>query len=175
MLDAVDAYLVDEAGPEALDLFGLHGLLTAWNLLPGCTRNAPWCGIPSELFLGEATLAASNRLELLKEWLPGQAFLIGQQLDDEAGLILPEELDQDEDALQSWAAGFMSGVFSKESEWFRSDREQEVAALLLPILVFSGLAEDEFEEVMASEQAMLSLLEQLPETLTELNLLLNGS
>ena len=66
----------------------------------------------------------------------------------------------------------MEGVFLREAAWFEN-AEDEVSELLLPIMVGSGLFEEqpEFDEIAADRDLVDSMIEQIPEVLTALYLL----
>ncbi|WP_286786636.1 UPF0149 family protein, partial [Pseudomonas sp. UBA3153] len=89
---------------------------------------------------------------------------------------LPCELDlgetPDDSDLRGWCIGFMEGVFLRESVWFE-DAEDEVSELLLPIMVGSGLFDEQpdFAEIAADPDLADSMVEQIPELLTALYLL----
>ena len=92
---------------------------------------------------------------------------------------LPCELDLGEEPddadLRGWCIGFMEGVFLREGAWFEN-AEDEVSELLLPIMVGSGLFEDqpEFAEMASNPDLMDEMIEQIPEILTALFLLFNA-
>src|SRR5690606_33465682 len=68
--------------------------------------------------------------------------------------------------------GFLEGVFLREEDWFRQD-EETVSELLLPIMVGSGLFEDqpEFAEIAQDEEMVQDMLDHIPDVLTQLYLL----
>ncbi len=76
--------------------------------------------------------------------------------------------------LRAWASGFMEGLMAYEDHWFNRD-EETIAQLSLPILVASGLAEE--EEILALEKNKSlcnKLSREIPETLTDMFLFFNS-
>lgn len=77
--------------------------------------------------------------------------------------------------LRAWATGFMEGLMSDEEQWFDAD-EEAMAELTLPILVASGLAEEEEIIQLEKDQALCDqLCRDIPETLTDIFLFFQSS
>jgi uncharacterized protein len=167
----LEALLFDEAGEDALDLFGLHGLLSALQIFPGiaCMNSQLLAVVAGDLSnLDKQQQASLGALVLTL------AVHIGTQLNTEDGFILPTEVYDDEDALISWASAFMEGVFMHEDAWFTPNREEQSASLLLPIMAHSLLYDtDEFLGIQQNTELMVSLMEQIPEVVIDLHLLMN--
>lgn len=74
------------------------------------------------------------------------------------GLTLPCRLDPYEDNdgsdLAAWCAGFLTGVLSQESVWHQ-DNEAAAANLLLPIVLISGLDEDDMLDQLWDNTALV--------------------
>jgi uncharacterized protein len=91
-------------------------------------------------------------------------------------LELPCDLDlgeePDDSDIRGWCIGFMEGVFMREAAWFET-AEEEVSELLLPIMVGSGLFDEEaeFADIAKDADLMDDMVEQIPEALTALFLL----
>ena len=89
---------------------------------------------------------------------------------------LPCDLDlgdePDDSDLRGWCIGFMEGVFMREAAWFET-AEEEVSEMLLPIMVGSGLFDDqpEFADIAQDANLMDDMIVQIPEALTALFLL----
>jgi len=68
--------------------------------------------------------------------------------------------------------GFMEGVFLREEVWFEN-AEDEVSELLLPIMVASGLFDEQpdFAEIARDDELVDSMVAQIPVVLTALFLL----
>lgn len=106
-----------------------------------------------------------------------------QQLSDLAGLLhdgvspqLPFEptLDWQDSAQQAWCVGFMMALF-EGSDGLPQHDTQAWAEAILPIEVGSGLFADspEFASFYQDPELLSSLLEQIPELLIDLFLLLH--
>ncbi|MCY1185893.1 yecA family protein [compost metagenome] len=83
--------------------------------------------------------------------------------------------DPDDSELRGWCIGFMEGVFLREEAWFET-AEDEVSEMLLPIMVGSGLFDEqpEFSDIAADANLMDDMIVQIPEALTALYLLCNA-
>ncbi|WP_139803985.1 YecA family protein, partial [Pseudomonas luteola] len=94
--------------------------------------------------------------------------------DEELELPCDLELgdDPDDSDLRGWCIGFMEGVFLREAVWFEQ-AEEEVSELLLPIMVGSGLFEEqaEFSDIAEDPELVDNMVSQIPEILTQLFLL----
>src|SRR3990167_7911760 len=80
--------------------------------------------------------------------------------------------EPDDSDLRGWCIGFMEGVFLREAAWFET-AEDEVSEMLLPIMVGSGLFDEqpEFEDIAKDANLMDDMIVQIPEALTALYLL----
>lgn len=87
-----------------------------------------------------------------------------------------EELDLSDDGdIVAWSIGFVDAMYASEThDWFDdADTEEDVADLTLPMVVLSGIA-DEDEELAAmrqDEDIMIDLVNSIEENLTQLYLL----
>jgi uncharacterized protein len=101
---------------------------------------------------------------------------IARQLASDEEFELPCELDlgeePDDSDLRGWCIGFMEGVFLREEAWFET-AEDEVSEMLLPMMVGSGLFDEqpEFSDIAADANLMDDMIVQIPEALTALYLL----
>ncbi len=159
----------ERAGEESLDYISAHGFLTALAICPEKIDSNDW--IPS-LFGGSPAyqdeLEKQSVLELLAELLESQE----KSLESGELIELPLSSDGDHEAeLQTWCIGFVEAFFIKEEAWFSNKTEEVIAELTLPTMALSGLFEEELEELIENEEQYESLVEQLPETLTDLYLL----
>lgn len=104
---------------------------------------------------------------------------IERQLASDEEFEFPCDLDLgDEPAdsdLRAWCIGFMEGVFLREDIWFEDD-EEEVSELLLPVMVGSGLFDEQpdFAEIANDDELVASMLVQIPDILSTLFLLLQA-
>lgn len=163
-----DILFADPWGDDALDFFGLHGVVSA--SVVG----------PHELDAKAMFLIATGLDELPSAGVP-QAFShavdklsasMAASLDRGEALELPEPEDGDPmNALENWCAGFVDTFLQHEDEWLEAN-EKETADLLVPMLALSGLFEDEdFERVRSSYKLSQDMADAIPDSLTDLYLL----
>jgi uncharacterized protein len=159
----------EQAGEESLAYIAAHGFLTAIAICPETIGSEEW--MPA-LFGGspiyQDVSEEQNILKLLNELLDSQK----KQL--ESGEIIDFPLNEEGDheaELQNWCIGFVEALFLKEEIWFSGKEDEIIAELTLPVMALSGLFEEELEELIENEAQYESLIEQLPETLTDLYLL----
>lgn len=86
-----------------------------------------------------------------------------------------EDPEDDEDSdLSVWCLGFVDAMYANEqSDWF--EPEEEVTELVLPMIVYSGIEEEdeELERMRADDQLLDELAETIPVNLGELYLIFN--
>lgn len=176
-LHRLQAFLdADDLHEEALDYMAAHGYLTA---LAICTEQVPAREWIDALFAEPPHYRSDAERAEIEETLQQLKAHIGRQLASDDDMELPCELDLGEEPddadLRGWCIGFMEGVFLREGAWFENS-EDEVSELLLPIMVGSGLFEDqpEFAEMASNPDLMDEMIEQIPEILTALFLLFNA-
>ncbi|TDQ36791.1 YecA family protein [Thiopseudomonas denitrificans] len=169
-LDADDLY------EEALDYVATHGYLTALSICPDLVEEEEWM---LELFGQEPEYQDTAEQEEITEALRQLKAQIARQLASDEDFEFPCEFDLgDEPAdsdIRAWCIGFMEGVFLREDIWFEDD-EEEVSELLLPVMVGSGLFDEQpdFAEIANDEELVASMLVQIPDILTTLFLLLQA-
>ena len=157
------------AGEEPLDYISTHGFLTALAICPEKISSTEWLpalfdGIPDY----QDDTEAQTILSLLRELIESQE----KALESDALIEFPFTSNGDHEAeLQNWCIGFVEAFFIKEEAWFSNKEESIIAELTLPVMALSGLFEEQLEELIEDEEQYESLLEQLPETLTDLYLL----
>lgn len=165
-----------EQNEGTLDYHGLHGLLTALTICPidltEQERN-------ESIFDGEVELPAASANEL-NELIARMQTTIDRGFNDEdEGFSLSCESegleDHDDETLANWCTGFMAAHFLNEEAWFVSN-EQEVCELLLPIMLASGLFDDEqeFQDIRRDSKLTEDMCSQIPEVLMELYLIFNA-
>lgn len=168
--DFLDA---DDLHEEALDYVAAHGYLTALSICPEAVPEREWI---DALFAETPRYRDEAQRQDIEDALVQLKARIGQQLASDEDMELPCELDlgddPDDSDLRGWCIGFMEGVFLREAAWFEN-AEDEVSELLLPIMVGSGLFDEqpEFDEIAADRALVDSMIEQIPEVLTALYLL----
>ena len=163
----------DELHEEALDFVAAHGFLTALSISTEAVPEREWI---DALFAEEPRYADDAEREAIEGTLVQLKAHIARQLASDDEFELPCDLDLGEDPddseLRGWCIGFMEGVFLREAAWFET-AEDEVSELLLPIMVASGLFDEqpEFADIAASPELQAEMVEQIPEILTGLYLL----
>ncbi|KHL67814.1 hypothetical protein SF06_33960 [Pseudomonas flexibilis] len=168
--DFLDA---DDLHEEALDYVAAHGYLTALCVSPEAVPEREWI---DALFAEPPHYRDEAQRQDIEGGLAQLKARIAQQLASDEDMELPCDLDLGEEPdlsdLRGWCIGFMEGVFLREAAWFEN-AEDEVSELLLPIMVGSGLFEEqpEFDEIAADRELVDSMIEQIPEVLTALYLL----
>ncbi|SFM19543.1 YecA/YgfB family protein [Marinobacter zhejiangensis] len=163
-----DILFAEPWGDEALDFFGLHGVISAsvvgpvelapadiFRLATGIDT-LPKEGVP-DAFLGAVQKLAASMKSALDMGLP---------------LELPEPEDGDPmNALENWCAGFVDTFLENEDQWLEIS-EDDAANLLVPMMTLSGLFEDEdFRKVLESEKLTKQMADAIPDSLTDLYLL----
>jgi len=143
-LSRLQAFLdADDLHEEALDYVAAHGYLTALSICPEPVPEHEWI---DALFAEPPHYRSDLEQEEIESTLLQLKAHIGRQLASDEDPELPCELDlgeaPDDSDLRGWCIGFMEGVFLREEAWFE-DSEEEVSELLLPIMIASGLFEDQ--------------------------------
>ncbi|MDM8350079.1 YecA family protein [Pseudomonas sp. sp1636] len=173
-LSRLQAFLdADELHDEALDYVAAHGYLTALSICPDPVPEREWI---DALFSEPPHYRSDEERDDIEATLVQLQTHIARQLASDDDPEVPCELDlgeePDDSDLRGWCIGFMEGVFLREAAWF-DDAEDEVSELLLPIMVASGLFDEqpEFAEIAGDRDLVDSMVEQIPELLTALFLL----
>lgn len=173
-LSRLQAFLdADDLHEEALDYVAAHGYLTALCICPDQVPEREWI---DALFAEPPHYRSDIEREEVEITLQLLKSHIARQLASDDEPEIPCELDlgdePDDSDLRGWCIGFMEGVFLREAVWFE-DAEDEVSELLLPIMVASGLFDEqpEFAEIARDRQLVDTMVEQIPELLTALFLL----
>lgn len=163
----------DELYEESLDYIAAHGYMTALAICPERVPEDEWI---AELFAEQPEYESSEQQQDIESALLQLYASIERQLASDEDFVLPCELslgeEPDESELRGWCIGFMEGVFLREDIWFEED-EDEVSELLLPIMVLSGLFDEQpdFAEIAKDPDLLGDMMDQLPELLTTLFLL----
>ncbi len=171
-ISKLEDILFDERFVEdALDYFGIHGMLSALAVGPVELSSDEWV---SQAFGQPVAADSLADYALVKSYLERTFRHIRAALNGEEQVELPAETYEDRDALTNWCAGFVEAFMAHEAEWF-ADRQDLVAELLLPIMAVSDLFDDEdFTQIKANPKLMEQLSEQIPEVLTDLYLLFHA-
>lgn len=164
-----------EKNEGTLDYHGLHGFLTSQVICPVALteqeRN-------ENIFDSESQLPAATTKELNQLIAKMQTAIDRGFNDEEEGFSLSCEAeldDHDDEALANWCTGFMVAHFLNEDVWFATN-EQEACELLLPIMLASGLFDDEqeFKDIRKDSKLTEDMCSQIPEVLMELYLIFNA-
>lgn len=176
-LSRLQAFLdADDLHDEALDYVAAHGYLTALSICPEQVPEREWI---DALFAEPPHYRSDAEREEIESTLIQLKAHIARQLASDDDPELPCELDlgddPDDSDLRGWCIGFMEGVFLREDIWFEN-AEDEVSELLLPIMVGSGLFDEqpEFADIARDQDLMSEMIQQIPELLTALFLLFNA-
>ncbi len=163
----------DELHDEALDYVATHGFLTALSI---CSEEVPEREWIDAIFSETPHYKDDAQREEIEATLIQLKAHIARQLAADEEFELPCDLDlgdePDDSDLRGWCIGFMEGVFMREAAWFET-AEEEVSEMLLPIMVGSGLFDDqpEFADIAQDANLMDDMIVQIPEALTALFLL----
>ncbi len=178
-LDELEAFMFSDAVSEdALDLVGTHGYFCALNISPVKITEKQWL---QELFDGVPEYSSERDKERIEGMLRWLYFSIGRELYNDQDMLLPCELtleteeDEEQSSLTIWAQAFMEAVFLKEEEWFNHQAEEEVAELMLPIMIASELFDDEeFVKMRADTKLCDEMCRTIPDLLVDLYLLFHA-
>jgi uncharacterized protein len=163
----------DDLHEEALDYVAAHGYLTALSICSSPVEEREWI---EALFAEEPNYRSADEKADIEEALRQLKAHIARQLASDEDMELPCDLDlgevPDESDIRGWCIGFMEGVFLREQAWFE-DAEEEISELLLPVMVGSGLfdEQDEFAEIARDRELVDDMVEQIPELLTAMYLI----
>ncbi|MDF1820874.1 MAG: YecA family protein [Alcanivoracaceae bacterium] len=149
--------------PDSLFSFvEAHGLATAMAVAPSVTdgwqdqANLEEDGMDPEL---------AGQLEQLRQRLASQ---LGFGESITLPCRLDPFLDDEGNDLCAWCFGFISGVLLDEESWYAGD-EEAMAHRLLPMLLFSGLDDDEALDALWQDEGMArQLARAIPEMVEEL-------
>ena len=162
------------AGEDPMNVHNVHGFLTALMICPaGIDRPEMF-----EIMLDGKPSLTSDASKQLDSCISSLEDSIDRAFNSEEGFILSceSDLDQpDDSALAEWCTGFMEGHFLAEDNWF-TEHEQEVCELLLPLMLASGLfnEEPEFRDILKDPKLTEDMCSQIPEVLMELYLMFNS-
>lgn len=174
-LDQLEEFLYsDQVSEDSLDLIGAHGLFCALNISPNPLDEAD---LNTLLFDTEPKWQSDEQKQTITNLLNRLYKEIGTHLYSDGEIELPCELsldpeeDDDISPLAWWSQAFMEGVFTQEEDWFNKHTEQDVAEMLLPVMVASDLFdEDDINKIRNDEKLCAEMCAQIPELLIDLYL-----
>lgn len=168
-LDTLADYLDGDDNEYGLDFPATHGFLCAVAVGP---RFNAWL---DELFDQQVKKVPAHIIAQIKLWLAD----IQQRLANEETIEFPFEIEEADvdSSLGDWSVGFVDALFLNEDAWFVEELEEPLIELTLPMMVFSGIDEEDpqMESFRRNGQLMDELAEEIPENLTELYLLYHSS
>lgn len=175
-LDTLEDFLDSDRVHEDCQNFVMaHGFLTALAICPFTLPEDQWLPV---VFEETPNFEDAKQEKQILQLLTRLSLDIQKELESEEEFIIPCEIEmgtspEELSELQEWATGFMEGVFMTERHWFETEKEEVVAELLLPVMVASDLFDDdEVLQIRNSEKLTQSCIEQIPEVVTDLFLVL---
>jgi len=162
----------DQLAEDALDFFGLHGLICASVVGPQEITKAD---IVQIVFGTDSLPFDKAEFALFDDFINTISSTIKESLLEGREIDLPySDEANDEDSshydacIESWCAGFIEGFFHAENNWF--SRGEDIAAeLLLPIMALSGLFDSgEFVMIRENEKLMSQFEEIMPDQLVDI-------
>lgn len=164
-LDLLADYLDGEQNEYGLDFAATHGFLCAIAVGP---RFDAWL---SELFDKQQNKVPAQIIEQIKLWLADLQYT----LSNEELIEFPFEIEEADvdSSLGDWSVGFVDALFLNEDAWFTEHAEEALIDLTLPMMVFSGIDEEDpqMESFRRNGQLMDELAEEIPDNLSEIYLL----
>ncbi|WP_257253246.1 MULTISPECIES: YecA family protein [unclassified Endozoicomonas] len=161
------------ADEEGFTFNAIHGFYTAMAIIPFNLKTDE----RNEILFGTLVTLSREDSVLLEQALDQLSRAIDRQFNEEEGFELSceEFADPDDENLMDWCCGFIQAHIMSEEKWFQ-ENEQEVSELLLPLMLGSGLFDDEpeFEAILENEKLTEDMCSQIPEVLMELYLLFNS-
>jgi len=171
-LETLGQYLEDQLDhQESFDFFETHGFLTALKVGP---VKVEWEEVYHSIFpeypnMNQAELEDIKRL-IRKLSYEIQAWLdSGQDFPVPCDLTLQIDDNEEESAMEAWAAGFMAAVLHNEDAWYARNEDQ-VAEYLFPIMYASGLfaEEPDMAEIDEDDQLSDQMCSNIPPAIIEL-------
>lgn len=164
-LDFLSDYLDGDQNEYGLDFAATHGFLSAIAVGPHYDK---WL---EELFDSNQSKLPKEIIVQIKLWLEDTR----QKLANEEGITFPFEVEEAEveSSLGDWCVGFVDAMFLNEEAWFTPEFEEQLVDLTLPIMVFSGIDDEDpqMESFRRNGQLMDELAEEIPDNLNELYLM----
>lgn len=164
-LETLEDFLDGDSNEYGLSFAATHGYLCAIAVGPQYTA---WL---KELFDNQLHKVPEPIQKQIQLWLEH----IRQTLDNEEHIDLPFEIEEADvdSSLGDWSVGFVDALFLNEDAWFNDETEEALIELTLPMMVFSGIDEEDpqMESFRRNGQLMDELAEEIPENLTQIYLL----
>ena len=168
-VEALESILFDpEFGDHALDVFGLHGAVTAAVVSPEALDMNRIFAVAT----GQAPEKVASVPEVFSRLVNRMAKELRQLLEQghSAELPEPEDEESEDEAVENWCAGFTDVFLLEEDQWLASD-EDYVGQLVTPILTLSNLFDDEaFQQARQDPKRYSDYSDAIPDVLTDLYL-----
>ncbi len=171
--EELEVYLDSDTNEFGLSTIATHGFLTA-SVIGKPLKN--WQAV---LFEGHEQQIKPDVLQALSLWR--DELLATLQAEDDIELPFDiEDIDYneiEESELSEWSVGFVDAMYGSEDEaddWFFEESTQEdVAMLTLPMILFSGIDNEEpdMKELVEDPDTMSQMAESMENNITELFLL----
>lgn len=175
--DELCDFLDSEDNEYGLDHIATHGFLCATIVGPSLKD---WQDV---LFENQQDSLPAGVLAALEDWRKN----IRTQLKEEEAISLPILADGEDDEMEitveselgDWSAGFVDAMYANEEyDWFdtaadHDSDEDEIATLTLPMVVFSGIEEDDEDlaDMRASPELMAEMADAVVKNVSELYLI----
>ncbi|GLQ29839.1 YecA family protein [Litoribrevibacter albus] len=164
-----DILTLPELEEDALDYMGCLGALAAFVITP---KELDIKSITDHVVDEAINALNETQIAELQEAIKLVCADIQVQLEGEEDVDLPwMNEEDDEDAIISWAAGFVEVVLAFEDIWLNSKYEENATQLLMPVFAISGMLEEETQDITANDQLISQWIEEIPEILIDLFLL----
>ncbi len=166
--ELLETYLDGEDNEHGLDFAATHGFLCATVVGPALKD---WL---NHLFDGQKGQVPPRVLEAVQAWQDD----IRQTLANDETIELPFEIEEAEvdSSLGDWSIGFVDALFlNEDNDWYAVD-EEAIGLLTLPMMVFSGIDEDDaqMQSVRRNGDLMEEMAHEIPENLTKIYLLFHA-
>ena len=131
------------------------------------------------LFEGHEKQVKPDVLSAIEQWRDE----LQAMLQDEREIELPfdveetDYLDIENSEISEWSVGFVDAMYAsddEEDDWFDDDdSEEDVAMLTLPMILFSGIDEDQpdMQELLKDPETMSQMAQAIEKNIVELFLL----
>ena len=167
LIQLLEERLFQDSYPDALDFFGVHGLLTAESIAQTSLDDDLFL----ELVFGETPKSPDAELAPLNEARRAVRTAFSAALLEDLPPPLPPEVMEDEEARLNWCSGFMeavdgAGLFLTEAR----EQQEQIAQLLVPVVTFAEESPEDIPDALA-----VQLLEQLQDNLLDLYLLIHAT
>ena len=162
-------FLESDKVEEALNIIETHGFLCSMIAGPVEMPQEDWIDF---IFDSSPCFSSQDEENQIIDLLVNMKKRIHSDLATGHRLRVPCKLslnpEPDEAPLRDWALGFMEGFLKDQDQWFLKD-EDIMAELTLPILLASGLAEDDdILELEKNRTLCDKLCREIPETITDI-------